>query len=170
MDRKTLSELYERYGYAVHRRCLRLLGSEAEADDAMQEVFMRAYKYGDSFRGEAPLGWLYRIADRHCFDLLQKRKRFARPEEAEAALDARAREAAPASSPERVQLVARVLSACKPGVQDVAVLYYVDEMTQDEVAAAVGVSRKTVKERLAKFLSTARTMLQPAPSAVGDET
>ena len=56
---------------------MKLLGSPSDADDALHEVFVRVHRYGDSYRGEAPLAWLYRIADRQCFELLQKRKRIA---------------------------------------------------------------------------------------------
>ncbi|MCK6546452.1 sigma-70 family RNA polymerase sigma factor [Myxococcota bacterium] len=170
MDRQTLTEMYETYGYAVHKRCWRLLGSKAEADDALQEVFMRAMKYGEGFSGEAPLPWLYRIADRHCFDVLKRKKRRATEPDTDKVvdtLDARgARSDEP--SPERVRTAAQILAACSEPVQDVAVLYFVDEMTQEEVADAVGVSRKTVRERLAKFLEKARDMLQlPAGTTEG---
>lgn len=162
MDERWLSELYEKYGYAVHRRCQRLLRSEAEADDALQEVFMRAMKYGHTFDGTSALGWLYRIADRHCYDVLSKRKRRAGDDEAREAIE-RLDEVPGDRDLERAHAVAKVLAACAGPIQDVAVLYYLDEMTQEEVAEAVGVSRKTVKQRLAKFLSTARTLLE-APS------
>ena len=154
MDRDAVSALYAQYGFAVHRRCLRLLGSEAEADDALQAVFMRVMRYGETRRGEAPLPWLYRIADRHCFDVMNKRKR-------EVVRDAPEREhpVADPASPERLSEVRRVLGHCAAGVQQIAVLYYVDEMTQDEVAATVGYSRKTVRLKLAEFLATARRVL-----------
>lgn len=171
MDRADIAELYERYGYAVHRRCWRLLGSEAEADDALQEVFVRVMRYGDGFAGEAPLPWLCRIADRHCFDRLRGRKRREQPDDVErivATLErAQAAErgslaggATDGDGRENIQTVARALAACRQAVQEVAILYYVDEMTQDEVASAVGVSRKTVRERLASFVDTAREVLR----------
>lgn len=154
MDRDAVSALYAQYGFAVHRRCLRLLGSAAEADDAQQAVFMRVMRYGDTLRNEAPLPWLYRIADRVCFDRLRKRKREVVQEDPE--------RGAPAEDPvrpERLSEVRRVLGQCPSRVQEVAVLYYVDEMTQDEVAATVGYSRKTVRLKLAEFLATARRVL-----------
>jgi RNA polymerase sigma-70 factor (ECF subfamily) len=53
-------------------------------------------------------------------------------------------------------------------VQEVAVLYYVDEMTQEEVADAVGCSRKSVRSRLAEFLRTARQVLGSEPAREGE--
>jgi RNA polymerase sigma factor (sigma-70 family) len=157
MERDAVSALYAQYGYAVHRRCLRLLGSEAEADDALQAVFMRVMRYGDTLRGEAPLPWLYRIADRHCFDVLKKKKREV-PEEVAVRRGLEATQ--DGAAPERMSEVRRVLGHCAGPVQEIAVLYYVDEMTQDEVAATVGASRKTVRLRLAEFMATARRVLE----------
>lgn len=158
IDDAELRDLYVRFGFAVHRRCLRLLGSEAEADDAIQEVFMRARRYGDGFRGDAPLAWLSRIADRHCLTKLGERRRTAGEEESARALEELARAPADGDA-ERTWLVGEVLTRVKPRVREVAVLYWVDELTQDEVARATGYSRKTVKEKLAEFLGVARTLL-----------
>ena len=163
MDRSSIQALFEQYGYAVHRRCVRILGSPAEADDAVQEVFMRVMKYGSSRTGEAPLPWLYRIADRVCFDQLNRRKRYAGPTESERTLAAEQAAEGSQLSPEDMRAIAEVLEACKTNVREVAVLYHLDQLTQDEVAARVGVSRKTVKQRLAKFMDIARKRLGATP-------
>jgi RNA polymerase sigma-70 factor (ECF subfamily) len=68
-----------------HRReltayCYRMLGSPFEAEDAVQEAFLRAWKALDKFEGRAALrSWLYKIASNVCFDMLGGRERRARP-------------------------------------------------------------------------------------------
>ena len=78
----TIDEL-ERHRSAITGHCYRMLGSVTDADDAVQETMVRAWRHLDTFEGRSSLRtWLYRIATRVCLDAIDDRKRRLRSTEA----------------------------------------------------------------------------------------
>jgi len=70
----------EQYRRPLTGYCYRMLGSAFEADDAVQETMVRAWKNADTFEGRSAVrSWLYRIATNVCLDMLRGRQRRARP-------------------------------------------------------------------------------------------
>ena len=149
-----LRDLYTRYGGGVYGRCLYLLRNQARAEDAMQDVFAKALDHAGGFRGESsPMTWLMTIATNHCLNLLRAEKapwhaKFAEHETGRASRQA---EGAGPHLLENREAVRQALSRVDPETQAVAIHYYVDEMTLEEVAAAVGRSIPTVRKRLETF-------------------
>ena len=75
-----LEQQLEQHRSELTRFCYRMLASPFEAEDAVQETFIRAWRGFDSFEGRAALrSWLYRIATNVCLDMLSARERRARP-------------------------------------------------------------------------------------------
>jgi RNA polymerase sigma-70 factor (ECF subfamily) len=70
-----LKKLFDDYSQPLYRLCFRFLNDVAEAEDAVQEVFLKALQGLDRFKGQSSLStWLYRIAVNHCLNIRRQRK------------------------------------------------------------------------------------------------
>src|SRR5689334_66571 len=77
---RRLEHDFEQYRVALTRRCTRMLGSPAEAEDAVQETLLRAWRHHARFEGRSRLdSWLHRIATNVCVDMLNARSKRAEP-------------------------------------------------------------------------------------------
>jgi RNA polymerase sigma-70 factor, ECF subfamily len=154
-SRVALRELYTRYGGSVYGRCAYILGDRTKAEDAMQDVFAKALGHWDDFRNDAsPLTWLTRIATHHCLNLLRAERapwhrRFARE------VRARGEGHGGAQPFEDRDAARKLLEKLDVETQQAAIHYFVDEMTLEEVAAALGRSVPTVRKRLAAVAALA---------------
>ena len=154
--RERVAELYRTYGPAIYRRCVRLLGDREAARDATQEVFGKLMRDAIKLEGrDTALPWIYRVATNHCLNL--RRNAGRRGEQPMPELEMVAPEA-PDVLPDR-QLAQRVLGRFDAQTQAVAVGVFVDGMEHEEVARALGISRRTVARKLERFLGNARKYL-----------
>jgi len=154
-----LADLYARHAPAVFSRCRYLLRDEEAARDATQEVFARALRALPEFQGAAsPTTWLLRIATHHCLNELRAARAGWREELRQRA----AGRAEPGLEADKRELLRALLGAALPEEQEAAVLYFVDELTQAEIAEATGRSLPTVRKRLRGFLRAARAALSEA--------
>lgn len=159
IDGAQIEALYRQFGPAIYRRCLKLLRNAAEAEDATQEVFVRVCRHLGRFRyGPSELPWMYQIATRFCLNRLRDGARRDAAQPKLAGAPSLAADVGRALADRQVcgQLLARVDR--KTGL--IAMYALVDGMTQEEVAVALGFSRRTVGTRLQKFLDGAQKFLR----------
>src|SRR5215203_66349 len=77
-DTAAFRVLVDRYGRSVFRLAFRMTANEFDAEDVVQETFLRAYKQLDSYESRSSFStWLYRIAANYSLDLIRSRKRHA---------------------------------------------------------------------------------------------
>jgi RNA polymerase sigma-70 factor (ECF subfamily) len=151
-----LTTLYRRYGPFIYARCTRLLGDRAAAEDATQETFMRVHRHLHKAPdpGEA-LAWVYRIATNYCLNELRDRRHRlpADPEHAESL-----GEDLGAALANR-DVAAKIVRRSAEKLRTAAWLHYVDGLDQGEVARVLGISRRTVGNRIAEFTENARKFM-----------
>ncbi|MDI9320419.1 MAG: RNA polymerase sigma factor [Phycisphaerales bacterium] len=72
----TFEEIFIAHKDKVYTLCYRYLQQEQEAEDAVQDIFIKIFKKKDSFRAEAQMStWIYRIGMNHCLDILKSKRR-----------------------------------------------------------------------------------------------
>jgi len=139
--------LVRRHQAAVYRVALRMLGSEADAQDATQEAFVRAWRALQGFRRQSAVStWLYRIVTHRCLDLIAARRPTEDLDQIE--LDAGADPADKAEQRERLRAVTRAVAGL-PGEQRAAlVLREFEGLSYEQVADVLDTSVSAVKGRI----------------------
>lgn len=159
-----LTELYRSYGPAIYARCRLLLMDEGAAEDATQETFLRVWRNLDRVPdARQALYWIYRIATNYCLNEIRDRRTRDIPSELpEIAEPSPAAEARIADR----DLARHLIEHAHPEVRVVAWLYHIDGFEQDEVAQVIGISRRTVVNRLADFRAGAHRFLKRSARGV----
>lgn len=153
-----LGKLFEVHSAGVFRRTLHLLGNVAEAEEATQEVFIRAASALDRFEGRARHStWLYRITTNYCLNKLRDRERRRELWEAHGE---QTTPATLARDPAKMMIMRHLLSEADPRCAEAAVAVYIDGMSHEEAAEQLGVSRRTVGNLCDRFVGWARKRLQ----------
>lgn len=169
-DRAAFELMMRRYNRRLFRLARATLGNDAEAEDALQEAYLRAYRSIEGFRGEAALStWLSRLVLNECFD---RRRRTLRRENVIPLISAEdnmtsVREVADASPvPDQAlgqlqlrAILERKVSELPEAFRVVFVLRSIEEMGVDEVAQLLGIPEDTVRSRHFRARSLLRESL-----------
>ena len=149
LSAEEVADVCRRYGALLERRCRLFMRDRSHAQDALQELFATLLKRGEGFRdAQSKYRWLCRVADRTCLDLLRRGKhvRNALPLEEMDPVGP-----APGVDPAARLSVLRALADLEEPEQVLAVMLFVDGMSQGEAADELGVSRVTVNKRAQKI-------------------
>ena len=159
-------DIYRRYGPALLRKAERMLQSRDEAQDVVQNLFVDLLPQSQDPVAPWDLPYLYRAITNRCLNHLRDRKNQGRLlSEHDQALRGLARTRLDDQVVDR-QFLLRLIEQVDKQTLEVLVYAFVDDMTQDEIAALVGTSRKTVVRRLQRVRDLLRTM---APHKIGDQ-
>lgn len=151
-----VSTLYRKFGTAIYSRCRRLLKDDALAEDATQEVFVRVLKHIESAPDDATaLAWIYRISTNYCLNQIRDRSRQAEPT-APDEMPEGDNNASPEVDMLDRETAMKLIRRAPEKLQEVAMLYYVDGLEQEQVATTLGISRRTVINRLQEFIDRSK--------------
>lgn len=138
-DRELFVQVYETYGPALYRFCLLQMKNPADAEDVLQDVFVKRLYQAPKFKSpEHERSWLFQVALNLCRDQWRRHRRSELPLEAAAGVSL---------PPEELSILDQV--ADLPEKQRTALhLYYYEGRTVREIARLLGVTVPTVKMRL----------------------
>ena len=175
-DREAFRVLVDRHARTIFRLACRMTGSEHDADDVVQETFLRAYRQIGRFESRANFGtWLYRIAVNCSLDLLRQRPRRVEEQFAEDAEepatdcdDARA-------SPERLASSAEVQMKVDAALRDLSraeraafLLRHFEGQSIDQIGRALGLRTSATKHTVFRAVRKMRRALEPILSRGAD--
>ena len=147
-DNMTFSKLYEVYAPMVYRRAMALLKDESEAEDMVQNVFLRVYERWDSLDVSQPSSLLWNTATRLCLNRIRDKKRRGLDTDTSELLLSIACADDDEGEKEAKGILAKLFSREPESSRTIAVLHFVDGMTLEETAREVGLSVSGVRKRL----------------------
>ena len=153
-------ELVEQYTGTVFRRAFRLVGSVEDAEEVVQDVFLRVFRSIKRFRPEQPLEhWLLTITTNSARNLLRTRFREARRRtEYSDFLQTSVPGPGPAGN-RRSAVLERAMGALDPTTRLAIVLRFLEEQTYQEISAQLGLGESAVKMRVRRGLDQLRKRL-----------
>jgi RNA polymerase sigma-70 factor (ECF subfamily) len=168
-DVAAFEALVRRHQRPLFTLAVRLLGDRTDAEDAVQESFVSAWRRLADYRRDAEFGsWMYRIVTNRCLSMMRRRRATTRLDEA-VPLDGSARTTAGrAGSPEyaaevngRLAALHRALDGLPADLRACWVLRHVDELSYSRIAEIVGASPDAVRGRIHRARSQLAEVMRP---------
>jgi RNA polymerase sigma-70 factor (ECF subfamily) len=167
-DSSAFGEIVLKYQDKVYNLCRHMLGNVEDAEDAAQDVFLKAYQALPKFQPDASLfTWLYHIATNTCIDYKKKpifESLFGDSGEGEKLIHDRASDA---PSPEKLyqskqidEALQKSLGKLSPKLRAIIILKEIEELSYEEIADTLEISMGTVKSRIARAREELQKLMQ----------
>ena len=165
-DRAAFKALYERNRDRIYNLAFYMLGDSVWAEDALQAVFLKAYRGLAGFRFEAEFStWLFRIALNECQNQLRRRRGNFVPIESVLGSDEDVESANLPDSEylerQRAEIIRRAVMDLTPKFRAVVMMKYFEGLSYSEIAAILGCSPGTVASRMNRALLKIEERLRP---------
>jgi RNA polymerase sigma-70 factor (ECF subfamily) len=172
--------LVERHSRSVFRLAYRMTGNEQDAEDVVQETFLRAYKQLHRYEARASFGtWLYRIASNYSLDLVRSRKRHPQASFEESPSPGEAANivhsvASDAPGPDRLlfgdevqRTVSATLDQLSQQERTAFVLRHFEGQSIEEIGSSLGLSGNATKHSIFRAVQKLRRALEPLVNVAG---
>lgn len=164
-DKDGFRVLVERYSRPLFGLAFRMTGNENDAEDIVQESFLRAWKHLPNYDGRASFStWVYRIAANCALDMLRARRRRGPAED----LDDHPHLAVAAAGPDAAVFGGQMQVRLQEAMADLSatertafVLRHHEELSIDEISSTLGVSREAAKHSVFRAVQKLRRALAP---------
>lgn len=153
-DRRMQKLLYDQFSSKMYAVCLRYMGNSDDAQDILQEGFIKVFRNLEKFRGDGSFeGWMRRIFVNTAIEQIRKRKTDLSLTEKEEVIELKAVSALDNINEKDLL---QIVSELSPGYRTVFNMYVVEGFNHKEISEALGISEGTSKSQLAR----ARMILQ----------
>jgi RNA polymerase sigma-70 factor (ECF subfamily) len=161
-QREAFDLIVERHRRSVYLLCYRFVGNHEDASDLSQDVFVRAYKGLQRFRGQSSLGtWIYRIGVNVCLNRVSVKRPITEPIDARPHLDERAKDPAQELlKGERASQVRDAISQLPRKQRATVILRVYHELSHEEIAGILGSSVGAVKANFFHALGNLKRLLK----------
>jgi len=173
-DEDAFRSLVERYSRAIFRLAFRMTGNEQDAEDVVQEAFLRAHQRLGQFESRSNFAtWLHRVAVNCALDFMRVRRRHDTGREEIDTVGADGTRPLPASDPapdrllfgaEIQQRVTAVLAGLAPKERAAFVLRHFEEMSIEDISRTMGVRADAAKNSIFRAVRKLRKELEPMMS------
>ena len=167
--------LVERHSRPIFRLAFRMTGNEQDAEDVVQETFLRAYRQLDKYETRASFStWLFRIAVNYSLDLIRSRKRREQKRERGPSEELDILQSIPSSSPspDRIAYSGEVQGRVQTALGELSeqersafVLRHFEGMSIEEIGSVLGTSTNATKHSIFRAVQKLRRSLEPLVSA-----
>lgn len=158
-DRYAQKKLYEEYADAMYNVCYRMLQNHEDAQDVLQNAFVKVFQNLDKFKYEStPGAWIKRIVVNHCMNHFRKEKGFVEewkdydmPDEDPVDIE---------ESLYEVDIIKKAINALPEGYRAVAVLYLFEGYDHQEIAQVLKISESTSKTQFHRAKKKLKELLK----------
>jgi RNA polymerase sigma-70 factor (ECF subfamily) len=168
-DKEAYGALVERHSQTLFRVAFRITGNEADADDVVQEAFLRGYRKLENFESRSNFGtWIYRIAVHCALDSIKRRRsdEISRVGEENDPEQDRVQVADETAGPDRLLLSGEIgamretaMTSLTPTERTAFVLRHLEDCTTQQIAEALGIEPNAAKQAVFRAVHKMRSRL-----------